>query len=614
MLIYNFMSDIRFKIWQIFYDKNSERYLDPGFIPYDNSKNNTIYYENSVIIDICKNYKYSWLYSDYVGVLSWRFREKTGLDFEYIKKTISNSDDRKDVYSMSPPMFNNSKSQYSVGGFHDLYDLCKLIDNHNLFPFKLAGYDSEFCKDMKCFCNYFICKPEIFNDYVENYLYKFYEFMQTCEDPEIVNILKTITRHRNKDFNVHPFLMEGLFECYVSYKGYSYEYIQDLTIRKTTTDLFLPNGQIKRRRVRYIPPPVQIPDIRNGVNLCGYINSDIGLGEFARKVEYLLTSENIPHNINDVNLTSHKKSSYYVCDSNNNYDINIISINPDNLSSLNPGYMNGKYNIGIWFWELDNLPDYWIKNADNFNEIWVFSKFIYNILIKNLPGKVIKIINIPPTIPDILDKDECKIKNNIETDEFLCLFIFDFCSDIHRKNPIAVIETFKRCFNSNEKARLIIKSQNGSIKDINIINDVIGDDSRITHIIECYTRDQINILMNACDVYISLHRSEGLGLTLMESILLEKPTLCTNYSGNLDFCKPGWSELVNFEMIDVDNSSHYSNELYKTSEKSKWADPIIDDAVNKLKLIYNNIDDYNRRAKIGKKWIIEEYPNIEVFK
>ena len=42
-------------------------------------------------------------------------------------------------------------------------------------------------------------------------------------------------------------------------------------------------------------------------------------------------------------------------------------------------------------------------------------------------------------------------------------------------------------------------------------------------------------MMAACDCYVSLHRSEGLGLTMAEAMAVGKPVVATAWSGNLDF-------------------------------------------------------------------------------
>jgi glycosyltransferase involved in cell wall biosynthesis len=194
---------------------------------------------------------------------------------------------------------------------------------------------------------------------------------------------------------------------------------------------------------------------------------------------------------------------------------------------------------------------------------------------------------------------------------FICLFIFDFYSDVERKNPFTTIETFKKTFKNNEDSILIIKTHNGNKQEIENLFQFIGNDHRIKLINETYNSKNLNILMNACDVYISLHRSEGLGLTLKESILLEKPTLCTNYSGNVDFCLPEWSELVDYKLVPVNEKSLYKK-IIVTKNEPIWADPNIDDAVDKLTKIYNNLSEYENKAKVGKKWILENY-NYETF-
>ena len=53
------------------------------------------------------------------------------------------------------------------------------------------------------------------------------------------------------------------------------------------------------------------------------------------------------------------------------------------------------------------------------------------------------------------------------------------------------------------------------------------------------------------DCYVSLHRSEGLGLTMAESMVLGKPVIATAYSGNLDFMTEENSFLVPYSWTEV---------------------------------------------------------------
>jgi glycosyltransferase involved in cell wall biosynthesis len=88
----------------------------------------------------------------------------------------------------------------------------------------------------------------------------------------------------------------------------------------------------------------------------------------------------------------------------------------------------------------------------------------------------------------------------------------------------------------------------------------------------------MQILFNCADIYISLHRSEGSGLTIMEAINLEIPTVTTNYSGNLDFCDENCS-LVDYKPTLVDAKHPAYREIVN---KTTWAEPNVDDAVKKL--------------------------------
>ena len=48
-------------------------------------------------------------------------------------------------------------------------------------------------------------------------------------------------------------------------------------------------------------------------------------------------------------------------------------------------------------------------------------------------------------------------------------------------------------------------------------------------------REVVLGLVDACDAYVSLHRAEGFGRTLAEAMLLGKPVVGTDFSGNTDF-------------------------------------------------------------------------------
>src|SRR3972149_7666869 len=95
-------------IWQIYFSEQTKKSLDSGFIPYNNTNKCTQFFENEVIIDIYKNRKDIWLNSEYVGILSWIFKQKTSLNSSDIFSKIYKDKESylaKDVYLLTPKKY-----------------------------------------------------------------------------------------------------------------------------------------------------------------------------------------------------------------------------------------------------------------------------------------------------------------------------------------------------------------------------------------------------------------------------------------------------------------------------------------------------------------------------
>jgi glycosyltransferase involved in cell wall biosynthesis len=106
-------------------------------------------------------------------------------------------------------------------------------------------------------------------------------------------------------------------------------------------------------------------------------------------------------------------------------------------------------------------------------------------------------------------------------------------------------------------------------------------------------------LFNAIDVYCSLHRAEGFGLGLAESMALGKLAVATNYSGNLDFMKDTNSLLVKWRpsRLTVGDTEHNPGMRQITNIGSTWAEPDHDSAVEALISSF----DPNLRERLGEQ-------------
>src|SRR5206468_76075 len=92
---------------------------------------------------------------------------------------------------------------------------------------------------------------------------------------------------------------------------------------------------------------------------------------------------------------------------------------------------------------------------------------------------------------------------------------------------------------------------------------------------------EVNSLMNVADCYVSLHRSEGFGLTIVEAMSLGKPVIATGYSGNMDFMTPANSYPVKYKLIPIDKP-------YGPYTGGEWADPDLDHAAELMDRAYKN--------------------------
>ncbi len=109
-----------------------------------------------------------------------------------------------------------------------------------------------------------------------------------------------------------------------------------------------------------------------------------------------------------------------------------------------------------------------------------------------------------------------------------------------------------------------------------------GFHSNIVIIDEYLDVEKSSALMNVCDCYVSLHRSEGLGLTMAEAMLLGKPVIATAYSGNMDFMTDETSLLVPWIYTEV------GNEAEGYPRDAMWAEPDLAVASSMMRKLFEN--------------------------
>ena len=207
-------------IWQLYYSDSQLNLLDPKFIPRkckepDIDKNPIM--ENLDIIDIYYNKSKTWTKSDYIGIVSARFEEKTKLTYHQIISEIS---DDYQIYSLSPISHHDQPPVYSKIYFYkDITKMCEFVDSRNILPIKLYGYNKQ-----QAHCNYWLVNPQYFKDYVENWLMPVYNLFYKSDEGN--EFFKCKRLHGKKQICSVAFFLEGLFAAFLHDKKFKHIYIK----------------------------------------------------------------------------------------------------------------------------------------------------------------------------------------------------------------------------------------------------------------------------------------------------------------------------------------------------------------------------------------------------
>lgn len=328
-----------------------------------------------------------------------------------------------------------------------------------------------------------------------------------------------------------------------------------------------------------------------GINVCGYLRNESGLGAAARSYIQILEHLEVPLSLRDVSELSANRSEDTSIDAfhlQHDHPVNLVCINADQhfvVRNQDPAFFADRYNIGVWFWELPSFPDEWRDRFEHYDEIWVGSSYIANAL---TPISPIPVVRIMPVLgaPQPGDRSRGRRRFGV-ADEFVFLFMFDCNSYIERKNPVAVIDAFRKAFPGGESARLVIKSVNGEYHtaEMALLEDAVGGDDRIMMLTDYLESSDMADLTHACDCYVSLHRAEGTGLTMAHAMAAGKPVIATGWSGNTDFMDASNSLLVRFDLVEL----HRDVGPYKTG--GIWADPDVEHASALMRHVFDRPDE-----------------------
>ena len=134
----------------------------------------------------------------------------------------------------------------------------------------------------------------------------------------------------------------------------------------------------------------------------------------------------------------------------------------------------------------------------------------------------------------------------------MVLVSFNLASCFERKNPLGAIAAFRQAFGDRRDRILLIKVGNPHHFPADC-GPAARRGRRRRRIsgstpARCRSADA-HALTRCADIVLSLHRSEGFGLVPAEAMLLGRPVIATDWSGNMDFMTDDTAALVGYRLI-----------------------------------------------------------------
>jgi SAM-dependent methyltransferase/glycosyltransferase involved in cell wall biosynthesis len=342
-----------------------------------------------------------------------------------------------------------------------------------------------------------------------------------------------------------------------------------------------------------------------GLNVVGFFRAEFGHGEAARRILSGVEHAGIPHSTVTMRTPHHREGHAFVDRTTERpYATNLLCLNAEHVLEFAEAggreLMADRYTIAAWCWEGSRFPPALHGAFRLVDEIWVASDFVRGLIAAETDKPVLR---FPMPVEIGQPPQQTRRDVGLPDDRFVFLFVYDFFSTLQRKNPLGLIEAFKRAFAPGDGPVLMLKSINGGKwrSDFDRVRAAAADHPDILIEDRFVPAEHVGALTALSDAYVSLHRSEGFGLTIADAMAYGKPAIATRYSGNLTFMNDENSYLVDAGITTVEGR------IPNYPPGSVWAEPQLDKAAELMRHVVENREEARERGEAGRRTIAEQH-------
>lgn len=150
-----------------------------------------------------------------------------------------------------------------------------------------------------------------------------------------------------------------------------------------------------------------------------------------------------------------------------------------------------------------------------------------------------------------------------------------------RKGIDVLLHAFGRAFGPSDNVELVLKD--GGYGQADGTRALVRDHplcDKITHATGHMTPDELADLYRSAafdrGAYVSPHRGEGFGRTILEAVVCGCRVGATGWGGQLDFLNDQYAELFPFELVPSAFHNHPGEPYFDEDENPRWAEPDVD--------------------------------------
>lgn len=280
-------------------------------------------------------------------------------------------------------------------------------------------------------------------------------------------------------------------------------------------------------------------------------------------------------------------------------EVNIVNMIPPKFAQYR---VAGAKNIGYTMFETDKLPADWVVHCNQMDAIWVPAEWVRSVFIASGVVVPISVVGV-----DAIPAQVAAPGNG----PFRLLSIFQWSA---RKNPVNLLRAYCAAFDGTTDTVLTLKvhrhadpRQSAAFVQ-NAINSTLSRTKasrrlpRIEIATEFFSSQQIRQLHADSHAYVSLSHAEGWGLPPWEATLAGKPVIHTGWSASNEFVHEQGQ--VKYNLSPVYGMEEFVP-FYDMS--MNWAEPHLDDAVDKLRDLYANYASWTRTSLAHREVINQRF-------